>query len=472
MPATKTGNGVLPYTKDNPIFFTFNSPTSLTSSLWKHPNVRFIAKPFINGPDILGLKAVLSDLTTYPLPTGQLKEYAEASAETVFRFFAKQGLASGNGAYHNGAYDGAFYIQNWGSYTGVAGYDVCCLIGHPHDRIRDTTHVTRGVSGLSPALNRPAYGGITGTTNDYTFTISSGIAECTLYTEYFADYLKSKLDSSGMCYPKFCIWDLEDSIDARMIHNIMAVTGQVGNFRNAVLEPRFQTQYIMYDRAGTTGLTPVTYSGWWYNKVHPLINNNNDILDVANSGAFLRIVEGSSKNQEYGLYEALYKPLKQRFPEIICSNYCCVQITGTFPILIPASQSWYRYNQDVLLGDMSTFELYPFDYRTNTNYSQHNTNNLNPEDFTVITSSGRMESMYKGSLMGGGKQIAPWISTPLIGDAIGTSGLEYETWYQAYKKEVPMYILFNSSTSDSSTVNAVENYLVYLKNKASGIRGM
>lgn len=459
------------YTPENPIFFSWTAPTGVNGIGWRHQNIRPIARTFVTAPFSFSPPGyptrIISSITQYPLPTGQLREYAMAAAEVTAQHFHKQGLTYGNGAFNSGTYDGAFFIQNFGCYTGVLGYDVTSLVGHPHDKITNTTFATRLASGLPPTSTRISYGGITGTVNCYPYTIASGIAECKLYMEYFADSLKTILDASGLCYPKFCAWDYEDAIDTRMIYNFVSVSGQVGNYRNMQLDPRYSTETIYYDRLGATGLTPVTFSGWWNTQITGIINFTKDIFDIANSGACQRMMTASFKNLDYGLYKSVYEPLKARFPNIICSNYGIVQTSGGYPLREYTVQSWMYENNNFILGDASSHSMYAVE--PSSQNDQYKLLNESDEQFSIRANADIANVMHSG--ISDGKMIIPWPATPNL-YPISTSGHGREILYEAYKKNISTFFLFNPNVSDSHTVAAVENYIAYIKHRATGYQGL
>lgn len=469
------------FTPISPSVFTFVSPTG-ESPMWKHDYIRPMAKTFIHSPYSFMppgyATGFLSTITQYPLPTGQLAEYARAAADMVFCHMHKQGLASGMGRYHNGSYDGGFYLQNWGSYTGVIGYDICTLVGHPKDRILNFTYPVRGLSGISPASlnNRSDYGGITGTVNDYSFFIASGITECKMYIEFFADSLKSKLDASGMCYPKYAFWDLEDYLDSRCVHSYNSVSGQVGNYRNAQLDPRYSTETIYYDRIGTTGLSPVTFSGW-FTTVTGMLNTSADILVAANSGVVNKFATASLRNFEYGLYKSVYEPLKERFPNILCGNYGIVQTSGrypspdSYPIRYYTTQDWLIQEIPFILGDYSSHELYPADSTTNSALPQYMLANEKNEDFTVRIASGHINSMILGAVTGN-KAVIPWVSLPNVGENIGTSGLHLQIYDLCRRANIDTLILFNPVVHPNHAIKMIEDSKAYTKYQVSGYQGL
>lgn len=464
-----------PISPNSPHFFCWDSPTGIMSPMWKHDLIRPIARTFITSPYSFSPPGYptgfLSTISQYPLPTGQLAEYARGAAEFIFQHMHKQGAMSGLGRYDNGASEGGFFIQNWGSYTGVIGHDVCSLVGHPADRITNFTYPVRNVSGLSPTVigNRLSFGAITGTVNDYSFFMASGIAECKLYTEFLADALKAKLDASGMCYPKYAFWDVEEYLDARIIHSYNA--GQVGNYRNAQLDPRYATETIYYDRIGATGLSPVTFSGW-FTSITGILNTTADILHISNSGACLAVVTAANRSLEYGLQKAVYEPLKLRFPNILCGNYGVAQTKLDNPIIIYASQYWLRQHNPFILGDYSSHELYSVDSTSQSYFNTYYTNpGETPEEFTIRVSSGTISSMILGATTGN-KTVVPWTALPGVGNSIGTSGIHQQIHYLCTQNDINTFILFNPTISPDTSVRFAEDYMAYAKNQVSGYRGL
>ncbi len=462
-----------PISPNSPHVYCWDSPTGINSPMWKHDLIRPISRTFVTSPYSFSPPGYptggLTPITQYPLPTGQLGEYARAAADVVFQHMHKQGAVSGKGRYDNGAYDCGFFIQNWGSYTGITGYDVCVLVGHPADRITNFTYPVRTVSGLTPTTigTRLSFGGITGTVNDYSYFMASGIAECKLYTEFFADSLKQRLDASGMCYPKYCFWDFEDFLDSRIVHAYNA--GQVGQYRNAQLDPRYSTQTIYYDRIGATGLSPVTYSGW-FTSITGILNTNADILHISNSGACLACVTASNRVLDYALTKSLYEPLKERFPNIQCGNYGIIQTNRNNPVTIYASQYWLNLHNPFLLGDYSTHEIYPVDYTDASYYANYINPGEGTEDFSLRVVSGILNSMVLGAVTGN-KKVIPWVGMPGVGDSIGTSGVHLDNYNECAKNNIDTIILFNPTKAESS-VSIIENFMAYRKYQVSGYHAL
>lgn len=463
--------------RDNPIFYLWNAPLNdLSHKNWKHPNIRVMARTFIGRPDAFVPTGYsipsLPTPASFPLTYTELSGFAVATAQVVAHFFYAGGLVRGYGAYNSGLYDGAISIQNFGYLSGGAtnssNQNICALVGHPHDRI---PAIYRSGSLASTSGRNPyqlATNWATGNVCDLTLIMTSGIQECSGFSNLFFSALKNYCDSYTtpmgtqvqLCYPKFIHNDGELLID-NLIYYQPSGSVDIGHRLSLQRDPRYSTATI-YQSPNGTGWNNITMSG-----AEALLTLNLNSLpswSVESSSGFIQWWYRTATSAfSYGFQKGYYEPAKAIFPNLLTSNYHAFEVpSGDYAHVAYLPRNWERIVAPVIREDCNSPDLYP----SQVTGSLYSLSNLDGYDNNIYYQNANNLAC---SISGGSvKPIVPWIMTTGSVDNLLFINIPYlaEALKSCYNNNTSEYIMWGNPTSnpitwaDDSAFNTVE-YLLY-----------
>lgn len=471
--------------KDNPIFYLWNAPLSdLSHKNWKHPNIRVMARTFMGRPDSFipsGYSTPSLPIpSSYPLTFAELSGFAVATAQIIAHFFHAGGLIRGYGSYNSGLYDGAISIQNFGYLSGGAAnsssQNITTLVGHPHDRIPTTYR-----SGfLASTSGRSPYNGYTnwatGNVCDLTLIMTSGIQECSGFSNLLFSALKNYCDSYTtplgtqvqLCYPKFIHNDGELLVD-NLIYYQPSGGVDIGHRLSLQRDPRYSTATI-YQTPNGTGWNNITMSG--AEALCTLNLNPVPSWFIESSSGFIQWWYRTSISAlSYGFQKGYYEPAKAIFPYLLTSNYHAFEVpSGQYPHVAYLPRNWERVVQPVIREDCNSPDIYPAEI-TGPLYSLSTLDGY--ENNIYFQNQNNLSSSISGYST---KILIPWIiSTGSLDSKIYvTEAYLGEILKSCYDNNVSEYIIWGNPSSnpvlwtDDAGFRPVEYLLNYFARLKSG----
>lgn len=474
--------------KDNPIFFLWNAPSDLSHKNWRHPNTRIIARTFCGRPDAFTPAGYTSpsnipQTTGIPVPLSQLSGLATAAALVTAHIFHANGLLRGYGSYNGGNYDGGLFIQNWGynsgGSSGTSSQPGPVLVGHPSDRIPLVYRAanTASTSGLSPYRSYTNW--TSGNVCDITLIMTSGITECSYYSQvYFSklkEYCDAYTDPQGnivqLCYPKFIINDTELLLD-NLIYYRPSGAIDIGHRLSLHADPRYSTSTIYQIPSGVSWQN-VTMSGAEVNLTLDL-NPLPTWFAQSSSGFIQWWYRTAYSALSYANYKGLYEPAVAIFPEIKTSNYKSFEVpSGQFPHVAYLPRNWERVIQPVVREDYNSPAFYP-GYIENTGTI-----------YTISTKDDYENSIHHAVENDFACIVSGYSTKPTIPWIMGTGALDNTTIYinpsflasmlkYCYDSNVSEYIMWGNPSSspvtwtDDAGYKNVEYFLNYLNRYRNG----